>query len=223
MPEQNTHEPLGPALALVEVLIHELANPVQAARTAMNLWHTENVDRDRQDRLHGIETALDRVAAVIKTVQAVKESSCLPPTSVSSDKLRSDIASECADAKVTLHIDDWPSSQVALKMHPVVLPVLIANWASISRDRGNCLHIALRPKGDRWLLQATLRKGDRDSITKHGLASEVAGYPAAIGEFMIAAGGAAEVMEDSLGSFELDIDIAAWSREEKIENDEIYS
>lgn len=207
-------KPQGPAYALVEVLIHELANPVQAARMAVHLWQSDHHTSDDKARLQGLDLALDRVATVIRTIQTVKESILLPPAPVSTEKLLADLENECATAKVNAVVSAWPSPPIALKMHAIALPVLLASWASMSRVAGQDLNVSLLPNGSNWVLQASLREGGAESVVRQGTATNVAGYPAAIGEFMMAAGGSTKVMEDDTGTFELDIEIATWSREE---------
>jgi len=202
----------NPAYALVEVMMHELANPVQAARTTLHLLQNEPLAAaDAMARVQGLETALERVAVVIRNVQAVKDSSLTPPASVSSDQLLNDIAAECASVHLKTEVVEWPERPVVLKLHGAAIPVLVSHWAAGARTEQQSLHLHLTPFSGGWLLKARLRDGKGAVISKESTAVAVAGYPAAIGEFMHSAGGSAFVKEDDIGTFEITLNIATWT------------
>ncbi len=202
----------SPAYALVEVMIHELANPVQAARTMLHLLQNEPLAAaDAVSRVQGLETALERVAIVIRNVQAVKDSSLTPPASVSSDRLLSDIVSECAAVNLMTKVAEWPELSITLKLHGAAIPILISHWAAGARSEQQALYLFLTPVSNSWALSARLRDGKGEVTSKKSTAVAVAGYPAAIGEFMHSAGGSAFVKEDDIGTFEITLNIATWT------------
>ncbi len=201
----------NPAYALVEVMMHELANPVQAARTTLRLLQNEPLSAaDAMSRVQGLETALERVAIVIRNVQAVKDSSLTPPASVSSDRLLSDILSECGAVNLKTQVEEWPEHPVVLKLHGAAIPVLLSHWAAGEQKGQQALRISLEQASGRWTLSARLRNGEGAVVCKESSAVAVAGYPAAIGEFMHSAGGSSFVREDDMGTFEVYLNIATW-------------
>ncbi|MBL0060107.1 MAG: hypothetical protein IPP40_01040 [bacterium] len=202
----------NPAYALVEVMMHELANPVQAARTTLHLLRSEPLSAtDAMSRVQGLETALERVAIVIRNVQAVKDSSLIPPASVSSDRLLTEIVAECTAVNLKANVSAWPEQPVILKLHGAAIPILVSHWAAGARAEQQILNLSLIPIHDGWTLSARLRDGEGAVISKESTAIAVAGYPAAIGEFMYCAGGSAFVKEDNIGTFEIALNIATWT------------
>lgn len=196
--------------------MHELANPVQAARTSLRLWHDQNPTySDSQIRIQGLDAAYERIAMVIRSIQAVKESSVLPATAVFSDRFRTDILFESATFGIKTIIEKWPDPEVNLRLHGAAIPLLLSCWAAVSKAETENLLITLQPSRSEWELSARLRKGEDNAISRESTAIAVAGYPAAIGEFMIAAGGKAFVREDNHGAFELVMHIAPWIRDDK--------
>ncbi len=195
--------------------MHELANPVQAAQTALRLWHSETPSAaDPNSRLHGLDRAFEHIATVLHCVQAAKDSSLLPPAAVTSDKLLADLTAECSVFGVETVIEEWPADPVTLRLHGAAIPFLLAGWAGVARSENRKLKMSLIAGADGWKLNALLRDGDGDAVRKDSHAT--AGFPAAIGEFMAAAAGHVEVHEDNQSVFEIAIFILEYSGDEQI-------
>lgn len=204
--------PFTPAYALVEVMMHELSNPVQAARTTLRLLQGDQISAaEALSRVQGLETALDRVAVVIQNVQALKDSTLTPPTSVSAEQLLNGITNECRAHQIPVNVEAWPDSPVVLRLHGVAIPILLTNWAAGARVEHQKLSLSLRPSESGWALNACLRDGMGEIVSRVSTAIAVAGYPAAIGEFMRCAGGNAIVREDDTGTFEINLNIEPWT------------
>lgn len=205
-------KPFTPAYALVEVMMHELSNPVQAARTTLRLLQDDQISAaDALSRMQGLETALERVAVVIRNVQAVKDSALTPPSSVSSEQLLNDISTECLAYQIPIMVEAWPQDPVVLRLHGAAIPILLTNWAAGAREEQQKLSLSLKPGKSGWALNACLRDGMGEIVSRVSSAVAVAGYPAAIGEFMRSAGGNAIVKEDDTGTFEIDLNIETWT------------
>lgn len=99
---------------------------------------------------------------------------------------------------------EWPQHPVLLKMHGSAIPLLLLSWAAITNSP-NVLNIALRKAEFQWTLSASIRESKNTSVCRVGSSAVVAGFAGAIGEFMIAAGGAATVYEDDLGAYEIEL------------------
>jgi len=162
-------------------------------------------------RVQGLETALERVAIVIRNVQAVKDSALTPPFSVSSEQLLNDITTECLAHQIPVTVEIWPQNPVLLRLHGAAIPILLTNWAAGARVEQQKLSLSLKPSETGWALNACLRDGMGEIVSRVSTAIAVAGYPAAIGEFMKCAGGNAIVKEDDTGTFEIDLNIETWT------------
>ena len=198
---------IAPVFSLIEVLMHELANPVQAARTALKLWQEEAAGRElsSSNRVRGLDVAFEHMATVIRCVQAVKESALLPPSNVSSEKLRADLLAESRSFEIRTQILKWPSAPVFLKMHGGAIPLMLLSWAAVAHSPNHLLKLVLENKDGVWRLIANLREGEVKSVCKAGSTADVAGFAGAIGEFMLAAGGSVMIYEDDRGVYELEL------------------
>lgn len=205
----------SPAYSLVEVLMHELANPVQAARTTLRLWQGEEaVSPGSRSRIQGLDTAFERIAVVIRSIQAVKESSLIPASPVQADRLLADITTECRAFGHEVVLESWPTKAVTLGLHGAAIPLLLASWAAVSNAEQRRVRLSLEQTHEQWTLRANLRPNQSAVVNRDITVVAVAGFPAAIGEFMLSAGGSAELKEDDAGTFEIVLTVREWLRDE---------
>lgn len=201
---KTTPSPVGPTYSLLELLMHELSNPVQAARTTLHLLEIEGAGvGDLRARVQNLSLAFERISSVIQTVQSVKESALLPATTVTGERLLADLRMELASLELTCDVFAPTNEQPLLLVHEVAVPLLIARWAALNIEKHGKVRASLLKVDGEWTLKVTLRKGQPQAISREMSFESVAGYPAALGEFMRAADGRAFLYEDDLGAFEL--------------------
>lgn len=184
--------------------MHELSNPVQAARTTLHLLEIEGTGvGDLRTRVQSLSTALDRISSVIQSVQSVKESALLSATPVTGERLLSDLRMELSSLEITCDVHAPTNEQPLLSVYEIAVPLLIARWAALNVEKHGNVRATLQKVDGEWTLTVTLRNGQPQAISREMSYESVAGYPAALGEFMRAADGRAFLYEDDLGAFEI--------------------
>ncbi len=185
-------------------MMHELSNPVQAAKTTLHLLEIEGDGvGDLRSRVQSLSSAFERISYVIQSVQSVKESARLPATPVTGERLLDDLRMEFSSLDQDCEVFAPDGELPLLIVHEVAVPLLIARWAAHTVEQQTKVRAALQKIDDEWTLTITLRAGQPKAISREMTYDSVAGYPAAIGEFMRAADGRAFLYEDDLGAFEL--------------------
>ncbi len=201
-----------PVASLVEVLLHELSNPVQAARMMLNLLQADvGNNTELRSRLTKLDLAIDRIAMAVHSVQSVKEAALRAPTGVNCEQVLNDLRSEFSAISVPAEIAPCESGLPLVTLHEGAIPVLIARWVAANMADSSTVRVQNRFAGKRWTFQVTLRDGLTDAAMRDLGANSVAGFAAAIYHFMIVAGGTASIKEDSQGEFELHLSFATWS------------
>ena len=208
--------PSGPSQALVEVLLHEIANPLQAAQSTLRLWHGDTaLTPVHQERLERLESSFDRVAQVLRIVQTVKDAALRAPVPVAADKLLNDLAGECRAAGVELAlVSELPRE--LLRLHGGTVAILIAAWARSVSTAPAMAKVRFEQLDNDWLMLVNTRIGAANAVRFELTATSAAGFAAAIGEFMRAADGLAYIGEDDDGAFELVLHVSTWLRQERV-------
>ncbi len=201
-----------PVASLVEVLLHELSNPVQAARMMLNLLQADvGSNIELRSRLTKLDLAFDRIAMAVHSVQSVKEAALRAPTGVNCEQVLNDLRSEFSAISLPADIAPCESGLPLVTLHEGAIPVLIARWVAANLTDSSTVRVQNRFAGKLWTLHVVLRKGLTDAALRELGTNGVAGFAAAIYHFMIVAGGSASIKEDSQGEFELNVSFATWS------------
>lgn len=202
--EKSDKTTVGPTYSLLEVLMHELSNPVQAARTNLHLLEVEGKGTEQVSaRIRSLTAAYERIAAVVQCVQSVKESALLVPVPIPAVRFISELQAEFAALDLPCEITAPQRELPMLTVHEGAVPLLISRWAAQHTEKAGRVRIVFQQVDHEVAVTVTSRAGQPQAVSREMGASSVAGYPAALGEFMRAANGRAFLYEDDLGAFEL--------------------
>lgn len=199
--------PPTPLYMLIEAMMHELSNPVQAARTSLHLLQSETSGDDRiRGRVQKLDRAFERIASVVRSVQLAKDAALLPPSRIAAAKLLSNIKQELVGLGLEPLVKPVPDDAPFFRIHLSIVPLLLAYWAASGTVPEATPVVELKREQDgRWNLQLRLRCGGQNRDTHPATLDHVAGYPSSVGEFMRAAGGNAFVQEDDEGTYGLSL------------------
>lgn len=201
----NEHSATAPTplFMLLEAMMHELSNPVQAARTSLHLLQSETAGDDRiRSRVQKLDRAFERIASVVRSVQLAKDAALLPPTRVVGTKLVANLKQELVGLGLEPLVRSVQENATVFKIHLSIVPLLLAYWAASGTVPEATPVVELKHEpDDQWRLHLRLRSGGQNRETQPATMEHVAGYPSSVGEFMRAAGGDAYVYEDDEGIY----------------------
>ncbi|MBK6766040.1 MAG: hypothetical protein IPG71_06860 [bacterium] len=201
--EKPAKSAIGPTYSLLEVLMHELSNPVQVARTNLNLLEVEGKGTDQvRARVTSLNAAYERIASVVQCVQSIKDcaQAAVP---VPAARLISELRAEFAALDLSCDIIVPQRELPLLLVHEGAVPLLIGRWAAQQLEKNGRIRVSFQQVDRELEVTVSLRTGQPQAVSREMGTSSVAGYPAALGEFMRAANGRAFLYEDDLGAFEL--------------------
>lgn len=192
-----------PLFMLLEAMMHELSNPVQAARTSLHLLQSETAGDDRiRGRVQKLDRAFERIASVVRSVQLAKDAALLPPTRIAGVKLVANLKQELVGLGLEPLVRNVPDNSPVFKVHLSIVPLLLAYWAASGTVPEATPIVELKQEpNEQWKLHLRLRSGGQNRETRPATLEHVAGYPSSVGEFVRAAGGDAFVYEDDEGIY----------------------
>lgn len=207
----------NPSQALVEVLLHEIANPLQAAHSALRLWQGENANASAgRERLARLEHSFERVAQVLRIIQTVKDDALAEPQAVPAERFIEELGRECRMRGVEFAVVNSPPS-ARFSMHSSALSTLLAAWAFSASTSPAMAKLKFETtEGERVVVTIATRIGAANAVRNDLNATSAAGYAAAIGEFMRSAEGNATIAEDDQGAFEIALHIMTWPRADAV-------
>ncbi|MCB9358012.1 MAG: hypothetical protein H6506_04630 [Calditrichaeota bacterium] len=196
----------GPVISLLEVLLHELSNPVQAARTTLNLMQADlDGHAASRARIANLDAAFERIAAAVLCVQSVKESALRSPVPVLQRQVLEDIKTELTSLGLHPSMSGDLHGEYRVVAHEVAIPVLAARWAAAWSKRSQGVVLSQGTSDGEWRLNIELREGDDSATERDASREDTAGYAAALGQFLLSSGGRAILSVDHSGEFALQL------------------